>query len=84
MKFVVVELDTGEQEFFENSYQAFAFARKHEAVRPHSVDYVAIGGFETEDDFVVWRGQELRLLLRSLDNIRGWVRAGRDQISAMD
>lgn len=84
MRIVVVELDTGDQEYFDTTYDAFKFAREKEAVRPHSVDFVAVGEFETEDDHIVWRGQDLRLMLRSLDNVTGWIRAGYGEVPTVD
>jgi hypothetical protein len=85
MRLVVVELDTGEQECFDTTYEAFKYARKQETVRPHSVEFVAIGEFQTADDHVVYRGNELRILLRSLDNVEGWLTAGYDgQVQSMD
>lgn len=75
MKLVVVELDTGEQEYFETSYDAFRFARLKETERPHSIEFVAVGEFLTADDHVVYRGNELRILLRSMDNVTQWIRA---------
>lgn len=84
MRLVVVELDDGEQEYFESTYKAFKFAHEQEAVRPHSVDFVAIGEFESDDDHVVWRGNELRILLRSLDNVTGWIRTGYGTFQSLD
>lgn len=84
MRLVVVELDTGEQEYFDSTYEAFKYAREEETVRPHSVDFVAIGEFETADDHVVYRGNELRILLRSLDNVQGWIRTGYGTLSGLD
>jgi hypothetical protein len=74
MRFVVVELDDGEQEFFDSPIDGFRFAKKKEAERRHSVEYVAIGEFYEEDDGSVYTGQLLRTMLRSVDNINGWLK----------
>lgn len=77
-QFFVVELDNGEQEFFNSPYHAFKFAKKHEDTRRGSVEYVAIGsfyGYEGTDDGTVYRGQHLRYILRALDNPMAWIRA---------
>lgn len=77
-QFFVVELDSGEQEFFDAPYQAFKFAKTHEDARRGSVEYVAIGSFYGEEDEVdgtVYRGQQLRHLLRALDNPVAWLKA---------
>jgi hypothetical protein len=76
-KFFLVELDNGEQEFFDAPYDAFAFAKRCENKRRNSVEYVACGSFygeADEVDGVVYRGQFLRFMLRSLDNTVGWVK----------
>jgi len=75
-KFALVELDTGEQEFFDSSYDAFKFAKKQEDSRRHSVEYVAIGDFWIEDG-IVYRGQQLRYMLRLLDNLNAWIEESR-------
>jgi hypothetical protein len=75
MRFIVVELDDGTQEFFDRSSDAFRYAKQHEDKRRHSVDYVAIGEFY-DDDGVVFRGQNLRMMLRATDNVVGWIRHG--------
>lgn len=77
MKHVLVELDTGEQEFFESTYEGFKYAKEQEAKRRHSVDYVAIGDFY-QDEGIIYKGQSLRLLLRTLDGTQEWIRASRD------
>lgn len=77
MKFIVVELDDGVQELFESTYDAFRFAKAQESQRSHSVDYIAIGTFEEEGQTVIY-GQELRKMLRSVDAVESWVRAGVD------
>lgn len=71
MKHVVVELDSGEQEFFNFVYDGFKFAKEAENKKPNSVEYVAIGDFyEDLENSVVYRGQRLRNTLRQLDNIQ--------------
>jgi hypothetical protein len=42
MQFVVVELEDGEQEFFDSVYDGLKFAKTHEDKRPNTVDYLAI------------------------------------------
>lgn len=77
-QFVFVELDNGDQEFFDSPYEAFRFAKKHEAKRKGSVEYVAVGlfyGEEDEADACVYKGQYLRYMLRSLDNTVGWLKS---------
>lgn len=71
--FVLVELDDGLQEFFETPYAGFKFAKEQEARRKGCVEYVAVGEFY-ENEGTIYRGQELRHLLRSLDNVYGWLR----------
>ncbi len=71
MRHVVVELETGEQEFFSYVYDGFKFAKEHEKKKKNSVEYVAIGDFyEDLDNSVVYRGQRLRNTLRQLDDIQ--------------
>jgi hypothetical protein len=73
-RFILVELDTGEQEFFDDTYSAFKYAKENEDKRRHSVEYVAIGEFyETEG--IIYKGNQLRHLLRTLDE-KSWIRAG--------
>lgn len=78
-KFFLVELDDGVQEFFDSPYEAFHYAKKCEAKRRNSVEYVACGSFYGDDeddvDGIVYRGQYLRFMLRSLDNTVGWLRS---------
>jgi hypothetical protein len=45
MKHVVVELENGEQAFFDYVYDGFKFATEQEEKKRNSVDYVAIGDF---------------------------------------
>ncbi len=45
MKHVVVELENGEQLFFDYVYDGFKFAKEQESRQRNSVDYVAIGDF---------------------------------------
>jgi hypothetical protein len=79
MRFVLVELDDGDQEFFDTAYEAFRYAKKKENERKHSVEYVAIGEFLEDDDYTVYKGQALRHLIRSLDNVTSWVRTVRHE-----
>jgi hypothetical protein len=72
--FVLVELDDGVQEFFETAYDGFKFAKEAEQRRRGSVEYVAVGEFY-ESEGSIYAGQELRHLLRSLDNVHGWLKA---------
>jgi len=75
-QFYLVELDNGEQEFFDAPYYAFRFAKVHEDARRGSVEYVAIGTFDDDEgDDIVYTGQWLRLMLRALDNEMGWIEA---------
>lgn len=78
MRYIIVELEDGTQDFFDTTYEGFKYAKEHETRKPHSVAYVAVGEFETEDDHVVYVGNVLRIMLRSLDNIHGWLRAGNE------
>jgi hypothetical protein len=73
MRLVVVELDDGEQEFFDSPIEGFRFAKQKEKERKHSVEYVAIGEFY-DDDGTIYSGQMLRMMLRSVDNISGWMK----------
>lgn len=73
-RFVVVELDNGTQEFFEDTWAAFKYAKENEDKVRHSVSYVAVGEFYTSDG-VVYRGNELRHILRTLD-VKTWIKAG--------
>lgn len=79
MRFVLVELDDGEQEFFDTTYEAFRYAKRKENERRHSVEYVAIGAFTSDDDHTVYKGQQLRYLLRSLDNVSQWIKIAREK-----
>lgn len=82
----IVELDDGRQEFFTTRYEGFLFAKDMESARRHCVEYVAV--IPDVPDFTLWleeedspmcvfRGQELRYMLRSIDNVIGWIYAGR-------
>jgi hypothetical protein len=83
----IVELDDGRQEFFTTRYEGFLFAKDMESERKHSVEYVAVIPDVPIPDLMVWlredspmyvfRGQELRYMLRSVDNVIGWIYAGR-------
>jgi hypothetical protein len=76
MMFVVLELDTGEQQFFDTPVEAFRIAKEQEKVRRNSVEYIAVGEFNDDADVTVWSGQSLRMLLRTLDDTNRWIRAG--------
>jgi hypothetical protein len=74
VNFAVVELDNGDQYFGDTPYEAFKFAKEREAEKPNSVEYVALGEFYERDDGLIYSGQELRHLLRALDNVIGWLK----------
>lgn len=78
MKHVVVELESGEQLFFDYVYDGFKFAKEQEDKKRNSVDYVAVGDFWDEDG-EVYRGQRLRNTLRILDDIQQWFKAQIDE-----
>jgi hypothetical protein len=81
-QFFVVELDNGEQEFFDSPYYAFKFAKVQEEARRGSVDYVAIGMFYDEEaNGTVYRGQQLRYILRALDNPVAWIKTVSEVLS---
>lgn len=78
-----VELSSGEQHYFDQVYDAFKFAKVQEAQETNSVELVAVGGDikgpEDEliffmDQITIYRGQRLRHLIRSLDNVQTWVK----------
>ena len=69
---VLVELDNGEQSFFDSPVDAFLFAREAETKKKNSVEYIAIGDFYT-DTGTIYRGQRLRHMLRSFD-LKQWLR----------
>jgi hypothetical protein len=71
--FSLVELEDGTQEFFDSPYFAFLFAKIHEDASTNSVSYVAVGDF-WNDVGMVYRGQELRYLLRAIDNTKSWLK----------
>lgn len=73
-KHIFVELDSGDQEYFDTPYDAFKFAKEKEMQRKNSVEYVAIGDFY-ECDGTIYNGQQLRNIIRSLDNVTVWLRA---------
>lgn len=86
-QFIFVELDNGEQEFFDSIYHAFKFAKIHEDARRNSVEYVAIGSFygdEDETEATVYKGQQLRYMLRALDNAKGWLKAVAEVLNEQD
>jgi len=78
-----VELETGDQFYFENAYDAFKYAKIQEGAHKNSVAYVAIGRDYVEGEEVdleeatkvsVYRGQQLRLMIRSIDATTQWLR----------
>lgn len=78
-----VELETGDQFYFETAYDAFKYAKVQERHLRNSVAYVAIsqGTFEEEQidldkatQVTVYRGQQLRLMIRALDDTTSWIR----------
>jgi len=71
MLITIVELDSGEQEFFDRPADGFLWARQQERNRPKSVDYVMVADTDT-DDMSVYKGLTLLNLIRSLD-ISGWI-----------
>lgn len=75
--FAFVETTNGEQEFFETPYAAFRHAKQQEERKRNSVEYVAVGSFygDEETEGRVYRGQHLRYILRSLDDVQGWLKA---------
>lgn len=74
--FSFVELTSGEQFFTDTPYEAFRFAKQQELRKRNSVEYVAIGQFyDDQANERVYKGQHLRYILRSLDNVQGWLKA---------
>lgn len=78
-----VELATGEQEFFQTPYEAFKYAKSAEEQERNSVALVGVSGeydapdeelFFMMDQVTIYRGQRLRHLIRSLDNVQVWIR----------
>jgi hypothetical protein len=91
MRWVLVELDDGTQEFFDALYDGLAYARKIEDRRAHSVEHVIVvdGVEHDEQTFHVYKGQELRYLLRALDNTYQWLKTTRlvdmdDSVQGLD
>lgn len=76
MRYTIVELDDGTQEFFERPADGFRYAKQQEEKRKHSVEYLAVGEFYDADDGIVYRGQLLRTMLRTVDNVTGWIKSG--------
>ena len=73
MRVVIVELANGEQQFFNRLADGFRFAKEQENKHRHSVDYV--GSFDDDENTMVFTGQSLRWLLRSVDNLPMWIKA---------
>ena len=71
--FVIVELDTGDRQFFERLSDGFRYAKTQESRRHHSVEFVGL--FSEDDVLGIYQGQELRWLLRSVDNVKQWVKS---------
>lgn len=82
MRWIVVEGEDG-QHFFDTTYQGFKYARDREERQPNSIDYIAVGAFENEHDTVVYKGDELRVILDALDDVYGWVTSN-VEMEAMD
>ena len=76
MKIVLVELANGDQEYFESTRDALLFAKEKEAQEKNSVDLVAMTTDNDLIDVTILYGQELRLMLRSVDNLTGWLKSG--------
>lgn len=73
-KWIIVELDTGEQEFFDQLVDAFRFAKAQEKKRRHSVELVGEFNYDPRLDRV-YTGQDLRWILRSVDNVTTWMKS---------
>jgi hypothetical protein len=86
MRAAVVELDDGTREWFDDVRQAYHYAKEQEQKRRHSVEYLAIANdFDSMDtDVMVLRGQELRITLRSVDNIQGWITGSRNELESQE
>jgi len=82
MQIIIVELDTGEREFFDRLADGFIFAKEMESQRTHCVEYVAIGD-TVADEIIVYRGQELRNMIRAY-NLRGWIVDGTGSIPIVE
>jgi len=86
MRYSFVELESGDQEYFDDAYSAFRFAKDQEHKKRNSVSLVAVGKEYDPDtidesewinlasDMTVYRGQMLRHMIRSLDNTVAWLR----------
>lgn len=74
MKFFIVETESGDQQFFDGFSESLRFAKEQEKRRSNSIEYV--GSFNDDgSDLILYRGQTLRWVLRSIDNIPMWIRA---------
>ncbi len=78
-----VELESGDQFYFENAYDAFRYAKLQEREHRNSVAYVAINLGQLEEEEIdldqatqisVYRGQQLRLMIRALDDTTAWIK----------
>lgn len=74
MRFIIVELDNGEQQFFDRMADGFRWAKEQEDKRRHSVEFVS--EFINDESIRMYTGQDLRWLLRSLDNVQAWIKSG--------
>lgn len=85
-RFYLVELDNGDQQFFNSPYEAFTFAKQCESKRRNSVEYVAIGSFYNKDEAegTVYKGQYLRYMLRTLDNTVAWLKSVTEVLNDRD
>ena len=72
MRWILVELDDGTQEFFSHLTDAFRYAKRQEERRRHSVEFVG-DFYETHER--IYSGQDLRWLLRSLDDVNQWMKS---------
>jgi hypothetical protein len=70
-----VEMEDGEQYHFDSVYEALKYAKTQEAEHKNSVEYLAISEDVTSLDqgLTVYRGQKLRHMIRSVDNVAAWV-----------
>lgn len=86
-----VELESGEQHYFDQVYDAFKFAKAQEELERNSVALVAVGDdYQAADDeliffmdqVTIYRGQRLRHLIRTIDNVSTWIRTQIEQTNA--
>lgn len=72
-RFIIVELESGEQMFFDRLSDGFRYAKTQEDRKRHSVEY--IGTFTDAEPINIYKGQYLRWILRSVDNVDEWIKA---------